>query len=336
MARKKLFQPSDRLNGLLRTSGSHKKEESLAAVHEMAKALESPLRQGVLNGNILGNIFETIPLLDNATPEFPLDFLAPGTEKEFVAYSIPNHGYIPQRHVEGDYVMVPVYDIGNAIDWNLKYARDARWDVVGRAMEVLEAGFVKKWNDDGWHTIITAAADRNIVVLDSDAQTGQFTKRLVSLMKVVMRRNGGGNSTSNNRGALTDLFVSPEAMEDIRNWNVDQVDELTRRQIFISEGDQALNRIFGVNLHDLDELGEGQEYELFYENELGGALPGGDVEIVVGLDLRKRDSFVMPVRENLQIFEDDTLHRLKRAGMYGWAEQGFAVLDNRRVILGSL
>jgi hypothetical protein len=64
--------------------------------------------------------------------------------------------------------------------------------------------------------------------------------------------------------------------------------------------------------------------------------PNTDVEVVVGLDLRKRDSFVMPVREEVQIFEDNTLHRQKRAGFYGWAEQGFAVLDNRRVLLGSL
>lgn len=336
MATKKQFQPSDELNALLRASGSLDPKESLPAIREIAKALETPLRQGVLNGDILDGIYEVVPLDQSATPEFPLDFLSPGTEKEWVAYSIPNHGYIPQRHVEGDYVMVPTYDIGAAIDWNLKYARDARWDIVNRAMEVLEASFTKKWNDDGWHTLITAAADRNIVVLDSDANAGQFTKRLVSLMKLVMRRNGGGNSNSQNRGQLTDLYVSPEAMEDIRNWNVDQVDEVTRREIFVSDGEDAMNRIFGVNLHTLDELGEGQEYQLFYANELSGSLPSGDVELVVGLDMRKSDSFVMPVREQLQIFEDDNLHRQKRAGLYGWAEQGFAVLDNRRVILGSL
>ena len=151
-----------------------------------------------------------------------------------------------------------------------------------------------------------------------------------------MRRNGGGNSASNNRGRLTDLYVSPEAMEDIRNWNVDQVDETTRRQIMVSEGDNALSRIFGVNLHDIDELGEGQEYNLFYTTELGGTIPASDVEIVVGLDLENNDSFVMPVREELQVFEDETLHRQRRAGLYGWSEQGFAVLDNRRVLLGSL
>ena len=330
------FEPTPELTDLLVRSGSANKTEATEANGEFAKALELPLRQGVLNGDILDGIFEPVVLAQSATPEFPLDFLAPGTEKDFVAYTIPNHGYIPQRHVEGDYVMVPTYDIGASIDYLLKYARDARWDVVGRAMEVLEAQFVKKMNDDGWHTLLAAATDRGILVSDSSADPGQFTKRLVSIMKTVMRRNGGGNSSSNNRGMLTDLYVSPEAMEDIRNWGIDQVDEITRREIYTAT-DGSINRVFGINLHDLDELGDGQEYELFFENVLGGSSSmGTDVEIVVGLDLRKRDSFIMPVRQEVQIFEDDTLHRQKRAGFYGWAEQGFAVLDNRRVLLGSL
>ena len=340
MSANKSFQSTPELTDLLVRSGSLNKEEALAANSEFAKALELPLRQGILNGNILDNIFEPVVLAQSATPEFPLDFIAPGTEKDFVAYTIPNHGYIPERHVEGDYVMVPTYDIGASIDYLLKYARDARWDVVGRAMEVMEAQFVKKMNDDGWHTILAAGVDRNIVVYDTDASAGLFSKRLVSLMKTVMRRNGGGNSSSNNRGMLTDLYVSPEAMEDIRNWGLDQLDEVSRREIYVA-ADGTLNRVFGVNLHDRDELGEGQEYQLFFGGPLSGSLPGVGtpavkVELVVGLDLRKNDSFIMPVRQEVQIFEDDTLHRQKRAGFYGWAEQGFAVLDNRRVLLGAL
>jgi len=264
-----------------------------------------------------------------------LDFLAPGTESEFVAYTIPNHGRIPERHVEGDYVMVPTYDIGASIDFLLKYARDARWDVVGRATEVLQKSFVKKMNDDGWHTLLSAGADRNIMIYDADASNGTFSKRLVSLMKVVMRRNGGGNSSSINRGQLTDLYISPEAEEDIRNFGVDELDEISRREVITQEGG-LLARMFGVNLHVLDELGDGQEYELYYEGDLSGTLPTGKQEIVVGLDLTNRDSFVMPVRQGVQIFEDPTLHRQRRAGMYGWAEQGFAALDTRRVLLGAL
>ena len=329
------FNPTPEMEQILRQSGSLVKEESLGATAELAKALEIPLRKGVMSGDILDGIYEAVRLAPGASAEFPLDFLAPGTESDFVAYTIPNHGRIPERTVEGDYVMVPTYDIGASIDFLLKYARDARWDVVGRATEVLQKSFVKKMNDDGWHTLLSAGADRNILIYDADASNGTFSKRLVSLMKVVMRRNGGGNSSSINRGMLTDLYISPEAEEDIRNFGVDELDEISRREVITQEGG-LLARMFGVNLHVLDELGDGQEYQGYYETELSATLPAGKQEIVVGLDLTNRDSFVMPVRQGVQIFEDPTLHRQRRAGMYGWAEQGFAALDTRRTLLGAL
>ena len=94
-AKTERFQPTPELTDLLMRSGSANREVALAANAEIAKALELPLRQGVLNGDVLDGIFEPIQLAQSATPEFPLDFLAPGTEKDFVAYTIPNHGYVP-------------------------------------------------------------------------------------------------------------------------------------------------------------------------------------------------------------------------------------------------
>ena len=331
----KLTRPDDAFISLIKRSGSPDKVEALSAQREIAKALEEPLRQGVLVGDVVTNIFQALTMEPGTTTEFPLDLLAPGEEDEHVAYTNPGHGRIPERQVEGDYVMVPTYSISSSIDYLLRYARDARWDVVARAAQVLEAGFVKKINDDGWHTILSAAVDRNIFVYDSDAAAGQFTKRLVSLMKTVMRRNGGGNTASINRGRLTDIYLSPEGLEDIRNWGVDQVDEVTRREIYTA-GEGGITRIFGVNLHDLDELGQGQEYQEFFDSDLSGSLgPSSDVELVIGLDLQSNDSFLMPMKQQVQVFEDDTLHRHQKAGMYGWAELGFAVLDNRRVLAAS-
>lgn len=323
------------MDALLRQSGSNDIEVARAAQRELAIALTTPVKQGVMNGDIIGGVFEPIDFPAGTATEFPLDWLSPGSEKDFVAYTIPNVGRLPERHIEGDYVMVPTYDVGNSIDWALKYARDARWDVVGRAMQVLEAGFVRKANTDGWRTLIAAAKGRNLSVYDDAATSGLFTKRLVSLMKLIMRRNAGGNSTSTNRGKLTDLFVSPEAAEDMRTWDLTQVDDTTRRTIFIANGDLALTSVFGTTIHDLDELGVGQEYQLYFTRTLGGSMPSDKVEIVIGLDLMNRDSFVMPVRQEVQIFEDMTLHRQRRGGLYGTAEHGFGVLDSRRVLLGA-
>jgi hypothetical protein len=320
---------------LLVRASSNDQNVARAAQREIAKALELPLRQGILAGNVIDGIFEPIPMPVGAAPEFPLDILAPGTEKEFVAYTIPYHGRIPERTLEGDYIMVPTYEVGSSIDWPLRLASRARWDIVGRAMEIFEASFVKKLNNDGWHTLLAAGADRGLVVFDGNAGQGRFTLRLISLLQQAMRRHAGGNTTAIRRGRLTDLYMSVESLEDMRSWTLAEVDEVTRREIFQSE-DGALNRIYNVNLHDLIEFGVGQEYQNYYLNELHATLASGDVELVVGLDMQRADSFVMPITAELEVFEDDNMHRQRRAGVYGWAEHGFAVLDNRRIILGSL
>lgn len=319
---------------LLRKVGSANYNESMQATAELATALQIPLREGLMPGDIYSNIFVQEVLQAGAAPEYSLDFLAPGTEKDYVAYTMPNHGRIPERTVEGDYITVPTYTIANAIDWLKKYARDARWSVIDKATDVFMQGFVKKENDDAWHTILAAGSERNILVYDSAATAGQFTKRLVSLMKTVMRRNGGGNSSSVNRKKLTDLYISPESMEDIRDWGVDQVDEVTRREIFVAE-DGRINRIFSTNLHDIDELGVSQEYQNYFTGTLGGSLETSDVELVVGLDQSTDGVFINPIREDLQVMEDPTLARSLKAGMFGHKEVGFGVLDVRCVLLGS-
>lgn len=332
-----LTKPDYEFIELLKRTASDNTVERSTAMAELAKAIELPLREGIMVGDIAGNIYERIAMPAGTSTEFPLDLISPGQEADFVAYVAPAHGRIPERTVEGDYVMVPTYTVANSIDWLLRYAREARWDIVARATQVLEAGFVKKMNDDAWHTLLAAGVDRNILVYDADAAAGQFSKRLVSLMKVVMRRNAGGNSASVKRGQLTDLYVSPEGVEEMRNWGVDQLDEVSRREIYVAgDGAGAISRVFGVNINALDELGENQEYQDYFVNSLSGTFgPSSDVELVVGLDLSANDSFVMPVKQEVTIFEDPNLHRQQRSGLYGFAEVGFGVLDNRRVVLGS-
>jgi hypothetical protein len=332
----KFERPSDEFIALLKRTGDTDINVATKAQHEFAKAFETPLRKAVLVGDNLNGIFQGIPLEPGATAEYPLDLVSPGMDGEHIAYTNPGHGRIPERAVESDYIAIPTYNIASSIDWLLRYSREAKWDIAGRAMELFMSGFTKKINDDGWQTILAAGVDRNILVYDADATEGVFTKRLVSLMQNTMRRNSGGNSGSGNRGRLTDLFVSPEALEDVRNWGMDQVDEVTRREIYLAgDNDTVLTTIFGVRIRALDELGLGQEYQEFFENQLGGEVQEDDAELVVGLDLGSNDSFVMPIKSPIEVFDDPALHRQQRVGYYGWTEVGFGVLDNRRVILGS-
>lgn len=327
--------PDKAMAELIRRSGSSDQNESLAALDLMSKSVAETLRAAILKGNVAEGIFQPIALEPGRVYEYPVDLLTAGNDEEFVAWTNPGEGRIPERQVKGDYITVPTYGIANSIDWLLRYARDGGYDVVGRCLQVLRAGFEVKMGNDGFHTLLTAATARNVIVFDADAAAGQFTKRLVSQLKVNMRRNGGGNSKSLNRVRATDLYMSPEGVEDIRNWNLDQVDELTRREIYLS-ADSDTTSIFGVVLHALDEFGEGADFQAFFEDELSGTQPAGDLEIALALDRQNNtDAFVMPIREQVSIHPDPMLHRSQKAGYYGWAEMGFGALDSRRAMLAS-
>lgn len=307
--------------------------EQIEAANQFALAFALPLREAIFSGDIIGGLFSSFPLSPGETPRYPTDLISPGTERDFVAYTCPSPGRIPFRHVESDYIMLHTYRIANSIDWDIRYSQVANWNIIQRAMQVYEAGVVKKMNNDGWHTILAAAASRNIMVFDTNAAAGQFTKRLVSLIKTTMQRNGGGNSTSLGRTEATDVYTSPEAIEDMRDWNIDQVDEITRREIYMTP-DGTIPRIFGVNIHSLDELGVGQEYQLYFTGTLGGSLASSDEELVVAVD-RTKGTLIMPTVGEFETFDDPMMHRWQRQGVYGWGEMGFASLDNRHLIVGS-
>jgi len=349
MKNRKIVEPTQDQIDLLKRTASTDISVARDAMRALAQALQIPLRSALLNGDILAGIFSPEVLDPSATAEYPIDFFTGDNVDNYIAYVVPSEGAIPTRAVVGDTVTVGTYDIANAIDWPIKYARQARWNIVARAMEVLEAGFVRKMNTDGWQAIIAAGAGRTDyaggapMVFDANASAGQFTKRLVSLMKTTMTRLAGGNSATQSRGQLTDLFLSPEAFEDMRDWDAanDGIDEATLRAIFLATDPQGntdptapLSGFYGVRFHQLTELGVGQEFQDFFDS-LSLSMGASDEEIVVGLDLQENDSFVMPVKERLSIFEDETLHRRRRQGFYGWQEHGFGVLDGRRVILGS-
>ncbi len=324
------------LNEVLKASAGKIGFETYEAHSKIAKALEEPLRKGITSRDASEGIFEELPADGMSSYEYSLDFLPPGTENDYIAYTAPSHGYIPQRHVEGDYLMIPCIDIVDAIDTNRKYIRNANWDVVGRMREVLTDGMAKKSMDVAFQTLLAAGVGRNIVVTDSDAAQGQFTKRLVSLGKAVMARNGGGNSSSMNRFTLTDMYLSTEALEGIRNWNVDQVDEITRREIFVNEQEPGIQRVFGVNLHEIVEFGVGQQYQNYLVNDLSASLPASKVEFCLGLDLNANGAFIKPVSQQVEVFEDQELHRQRRWGLYSEMSAGWGVADNRAVLLFAL
>lgn len=336
---------SERELELLRAMASSDQRIAGAARRAFAQELVSPLRRGVFDADNLGEIFTPQVIPPGGTASYPLDFVLPGTEDAYTAYTLPEQGRLPERRVEASEINVPTYKIGNSIDWDIKFMKEARWDVVQRALQALEAGFVRKINSDGWRCVLAAGADRGLVVtasgtavftgstntLTTSPNPGEFTKELVSRMHTAMTRGAGGNG---NAGRLTDLYLSLEAMEHVRAWDASRVDEFTRREIFAS-AEKGLAEVYGVTMHPMTEFGQDQEYDAFLESVLSLTKPDNTEQFVVGLDQSTNDSFMQPLKEELELYDDEALIRFQRMGLFGWMRLGFACLDNRRVLLGA-
>jgi hypothetical protein len=189
-------------------------------------------------------------------------------ENSCLAYTNIGNGKLPERNVGGDCVSVPNYRIGMAIDWFTEYEKER--DVIKRAFELLHASYVKKVTDDMFHTFIAAGTDRNILMYDGDTKPGEFSPRLISLMKHI--------AWNRDRDKLTHIVISPEAHEQTKEWADKKSYKILRHQ------NGCIQRILGVNLISLDEMGEKQEYQTFFKNSVNGHLESHDKELVIGLN----------------------------------------------------
>ncbi len=329
------------VKALLRETANPNAEIASAAMMKLAKAVELPLRKGFFIGDTVGNIYLREDLEPGTSAKYPLDFVGPSGERDFAAFLIADEGGIPDRLIKGSEVAVDTFELGNAISWKLQYARDARWPMVERALKVFRDGFVHTVNNEGWKVLLSAIGNR-VDTQFSTVTGGAFTLGLLSDMQLKMKRG-----IEFARNELTDLYVSSEVMKDIRDFATETtIDFLTRREIFQAVprpdgngGEIIVPTVYGVSIHELKQLGIDQEYNTTFDSLKGSHLSGFDVsadEIVVGLDLTPegRQQFVMPVRRDLEMFEDPTLHRQQKAGVYGWMELAFALLDDRRALAG--
>lgn len=331
------------VKALLRETADDNYDVAMAAQRKLAKALELPLRKGYFTGDTVGNIYQREDLDPATAAKYPVDFVGPSGERQYQAFLVSDEGGIPDRLVKGKEVTVDTFQLANAISWKLQYARVARWPMVERALRVFRDGFTHKINDLGWANLLAAAGNR-VDNAKSQVTGAAFTLGLLSDMQLQMKRG-----IEFARNELTDLYVSSEVQKDIRDFaTTTSIDYLTRREVFNAVpqsdgngGEIIIPVVYGVKIHENKQFGLVKDYNVKFAavadtTDTFSGFSSTTDEVVIGLDLTPegRDAFMMPVRQDLQMWEDPALHRQQKAGVYGWMELAFAVLDDRRVLAG--
>lgn len=332
-------------------------QEGLAAYRAFAAALTAPILQKIEMESIMRQLFAVERLAPGAQASYPV-----AEDFEIPVWVLPGLGYVAQNFIEGigEEVYVPTFTIDTAADWKLTYARDSRIDIAQKAAIKAAKELANYEEECGWRVIMPAATSsfsgkgllgsRPAPIYEiSPASTGAgyFSKELMNKMITGFERIGR---------KLTDLYISPEDMADIREWTDTDIDPVTRREIFQASG---MGSIWGVNLHVIPHLGAtglyningndsafgkfvadtNEEYNAYTLENPNVTSADGTISIlgetqVIGFDMTVNDSLVMPIRKEFEAHDDPTLLRVQKAGFFGWAEIGFACLDSRMMGLG--
>jgi hypothetical protein len=104
----------------------------------------------------------------------------------------------------------------------------------------------------------------NMLVFDNQAPHGQFTKRLLALMRAVAKRRGF---------YIERIYLYDNSFADVVEW--------IPGDYFY--GDVAPVKFWGIELHFLEELDEDGVYMQMYK-AMGGALQGEDSYLAIGTD----------------------------------------------------
>lgn len=327
------------------------------AYKEFCSALTTPILQEVRLRSVVRGLFAEERLGPGADASYPVadDFEVP-------VYVLPGLGKLAQNMIEGvgEEVYVPTFSIMASADWKVDYARDGRTDIAMRAARAVARDLARYEEESGWRILTRAAcsafAGQGLlrprpapiyqVPTGSDG-AGFFSKELLNLMIVGFARTGR---------TLTDLWVSPEDMADIREWGDLELDQTSRREVFQVGG---MGSLWGVTFHEIPHLGprgkfningnssdfgpfKGDGSENFFDYSItnpnvvdaNGILSTAGECQVWGFDLSVNDSLVMPIRKDYEAVDDPTLLRSQKAGFFGHETLGFACLDARMLGIG--
>jgi hypothetical protein len=344
------------MRDLFRATANVNTNEGDVARQEFAAAIDTPILQEIKLRSVVREMFAVENLGPGAQAVYPVadDFDIP-------VWVLPGLGYMAQNFIEGigEDVYVPTFSINASADWKLSYAREGRVDIAQRAVRKIAQTIAEYEEESGWKVIVPAGTTnfsasgllpaRSAPIYEvaaGDNGAGYLSKELINKMIVGMRRTDR---------TLTDLYVSPEDAADIREWTDTDIDPVTRREIFQASG---MGSIWNIKLHEikhlgavgkfnindstsswglfLDSGGSFNDYTLTNANVVdanGEVSTAGETQIW-GFDRTVNDSLVMPVKQQWQSYDDPTLLRRQKQGIFGWEEIGFACLDSRMVCMG--
>jgi len=353
---------------LIKMIGSRNLTESRKAQDMLAAFIAEVISKVLAQAGTASLIYTDSTFNEDDDPSIPLELFYDQNETQWVTvWSQAIAGGLPTSQVSGvAELKVSTYRLDSAVSFAKKYARKSRLDVISKAVERMAQEILVKQERNAWAVIMRAVSEArtngNLHILECLTENVFQLDDMNTLMTLIRRFNtswASGTPTSLDSFGLTDLFVSPEIKEQIRAFAYEPMN--TRAGTMTSSGATAVplpdsireqiyrnvgtSEIYGVNIHDLNELGLSQKYNTLFQT-FAGALGVGknstefvsaNDEALIGFDLG-RECFIRPLAQNadnggtvVSHPDDQWVIRSEKAGFYTAIEEGRLCLDGRGV-----
>lgn len=357
---------------LVKAMGSSNKVDALEAQDAFAAFISPVIQEVLLQAGTAAAIYEDMTYNEDDSPSIPVDLYYGETEGTFSVWQQTVAGGLPTQQI-GSFqeIKVSTYPLDSAISFDKRYVRKCRLDVVARGLERLSNDVLIKQERNAWYVVLKMLADavtQNKKHVFRSNIAGEFQvddiNKAMTLLKRINAAYNGTTPVGNEGRGLTDLYVSPEIMEQVRGFaynpvNIKQAPGVADGKEAIPLTDSVRDRIFsaggmadiwGVSLHELLELGVGRKYNALFDEIAGtnlftkadgtssqGQFNGANSEILVGID-RSRRSFIRTLAVNAENGgsftlkpDDQFLARSGKIGFYGGLEEGRVGLDAKAV-----
>lgn len=371
---------------LVKAMASRNRDVAYEAQAAVAEFIGPVLAEVINNAPTLSNMFRSFQFNEDDNPSIPLDLYHDVTDSDYIEiYSQTVPGGLPSNTIMPTHseLKFSTYRMETALDFDRRYAARSRLDVVGKTFTRLAQELLIKIEQTSANLLLGVLANAKTNELEhviASTNENQFLLHDVNnLITRAKRLNTawykGGTPVTGTKG-VTDLIVSPEIMGEIRSmaYNPLNTRGLDSSQTIDTSGDSATvsnqgagvipgteefrnqlyrnagtSELYGINLTELNELGDRQRFNDVYGKLVAGEGKAGNVghndgkfdndekgdQLIIGID-RTRDSLIRAVATDsetgseLRLAADDQyVTRQSRIGYYGSMEEGRMVLDSR-------
>lgn len=347
---------------LIKAAGSKNRATSEAAMEVLA-SLVSPIIQTVIDAAASSQaIYTNLPYNQDSAPSIPLDLYIDKDVDYVRVWSQSIAGGLPTNHIQGlQELKFTTYQLDSAVSMLKQFARVGGLNNLARALNRVAQELLVKREINAFTPVLAAVAQASThnlshVIGAATAQTFQLddlNKLLTRARKINAATINNGTPASPAKG-LTDIFVSPEILEDIRsfvyqplNTRSGKVDgtggstavaltDTMRDKIYQAAG---ASELFGVAVHELLELSPEGAYSVIFDNYYSASptFTGGTSQLVLGVDM-SREACIKPVEvdENggsvVTYPDDQFVTRSQKIGLASTVNEGAVILDDRALL----